>query len=136
MAIKRSKSSELYYTQYKNSKKAETNRKKKLEKQLKLQPNNAEQIKKAIANASYRRKTPKTSVWDATSRAAAILMKRFVGKFDKNVLSSDFEIQAAAARVRKEVWFVSKKVPNQAKTSMFALAARAHDGRGNLIWAQ
>lgn len=136
MATKRSKSSELYFTRYKNSKLAEANRKRKLERQLKLQPGNEKQISLAIKNIRYRRHTPKVHEWSPTKRAVATIMKTFVGVFDKNVLSNEFEVQVAAAKVRKEAWFTNTEEIVPKYKSMYCLANRAHDGRGNLLWAQ
>jgi UDP-N-acetylenolpyruvoylglucosamine reductase len=137
MAIKRSKSSEAYFTRYKNSKLYEVNRKKKLERQLKLNPKNADQINKAIKNLTgYRRDTPKSPVWSSTLKNAAYLYKLFAGKFDKNINSMDKDIQAAALKTRKESIFANYKEPKMERRSMYSLASRAHDRAGRLTWEQ
>lgn len=74
MAKTRSKHQKDLYAVYKTSKKMEVNRKRKLTKLLKAFPANT-QIKDALANISYRRKTPKTSQWSHTAKAFVKLAK-------------------------------------------------------------
>jgi len=109
----RSKSREAYATLYKSSKREESNRKRRLEKLLRENPNNAKQLELAIKNIRHRRKTPVNPTWTATKRKNAILCKEFklpVAKYDEpNV------------------------VLNQKK--MFSLGARAKDKNGNYVWA-
>lgn len=77
-----------YYASYKNAKRWETNRRKKLERALKQNPENEEQIRKAIASISYRRKTPTTPKWTATTRRIAQLFKIFQGKVPSVALTT------------------------------------------------
>lgn len=74
-AGKKSKSQEAYSSRYKSTTFA-LNRKKKLERVLKDQPNN-EQAKMAIKDIHYRRKTPNTTVWLASAKAGASLVASF-----------------------------------------------------------
>lgn len=132
MAKTTSKSKTSYYSQYKTNSRWASNRKKKLERQLKLQPGNAEQIKAAIGNISYRRATPKSSVWSHGNRRIAQLFKEFAGYAPVELFSSNPKIQAQALQnLNPERKFVS--VP-EGKVS-FSLAARAHDKQGNLVWS-
>lgn len=74
-AGKRSKSAEAYSARYKTSGFA-ANRKKKLNRLLKQQPNN-EQIKMALLDIHYRRKTPKTKTWSASAKRATHLVSNW-----------------------------------------------------------
>lgn len=118
----RSKSAELYYTKYKTSNKQAANRKRKLERLLKEQPNN-EQIATALSSVGYRRYTPKTEHWKHSMIAIANRVKRFTGKFDKNIFSADPVLQSAAAKTRNENIFSQYKMPEN-KGSMFSIRAR------------
>ena len=109
---------------------AEINRKRKLLKQLKLQPNN-EQVKDAITNIKYRRKTPKGQEWSKTDITIAKLFKEFSGRADWDLFSSNPKVQAAAISKHSTKSF--HNLP-QGKVS-FTLGARAHDGAGILVWA-
>jgi hypothetical protein len=100
MAIKTSKSAEGYFTKYKTSGKEAKNRLAKLERQLKLQPGNTEQINKAIANIHHRRKTSTTPYWSHSMINLASLVKSFSGKFDRLAFATDPKISDAAFRVR------------------------------------
>ena len=108
---------------------AEANRKQKLLKLLKQQPNN-QQIQDALVNIKYRRKTPKTQEWSKTDIRLAQLFKEFTGRADWDLFSSNPKVQAAALAVHsKKSW---TNLP-EGKVS-FALGARAHDKYGNLVW--
>lgn len=74
-AGKRSKSAEAYSARYKTSGFA-ANRKKKLERILKDQPEN-EQVKMALKDIHYRRQTPKTTVWSASAKRAKDLVSNW-----------------------------------------------------------
>jgi hypothetical protein len=88
MAVcKTSKSQEAYYARYKATTFA-SNRKRKLERVVKEQPNN-EQAKMALKDIHYRRKTPNTSMWSHSDIALAKLFKEFTGNFNQNILSSN-----------------------------------------------
>lgn len=136
MAIKTSKNKEAYYAKYQVGKVAERNRRIKLERQLVLQPNNAEQIQLAIKNISYRRKTPKAPFWSHQMVNTAKLFKHFVGVFDKGVFSTTPEASAAAVRVRNNNLFSVKNNQKVKNVSMFSIGERCHNGAGVLIWAK
>ncbi len=109
--------------------KAEINRKRKLLKLLKQQPNN-EQITAALANIKYRRKKPKSQEWSKTNIKIAELFKLFTGSASRELFSSNPKIQAAAIAASGSKVF--NNLP-EGKVS-FSLGARAHDKDGNLIW--
>lgn len=111
------------YAKYKNSKTEITNRVRKLKALLIEQPNN-EQIKLAINNVAHRRNPPKTRMWSATTIKLASIMKRFTGKFNREVFSNDIEISSAAYKNRNENKFKNYVVPKSNK-SMFSLGERA-----------
>lgn len=132
-ANKTSKSNEGYFAKYKSTNKEASNRKLKLERQLKLQPGNEAQILLAIKNIHHRRKTPVTPVWTHQMIALASMMKSFTGKFDKQAFSPDDKVSAPALKVRVESKFVRSgkkgvlvsRLPANPKESMFSLGARA-----------
>ena len=78
MANKTSKSNESYYAQYKTGSRRQKNRERRLQAQLKAQPNNQEAILAAIkAGPGAWRKTPTSPVWSAQSRRQVELAKYF-----------------------------------------------------------
>ena len=130
MAIKTSKSAEGYFAKYKQSGKEASNRKLKLERQLKLQPGNATQIELAIKNIHHRRKTPVSPYWTPSMIRTASLFKKFrATPFSKETFSNDPLVSHNASRS-----IVSVPHPKQGKGSMFSLRERAHDGKGSFIW--
>lgn len=122
MAKTVSKSKQAYYTQYKNSSRWAANRKRKLERQLKLQPGNEKQIQAAIGNISYRRATPKNPQWSHSAIRIAKLFKEFTGRASVDLFSSNPKTQAAALQYYNpdRVWH---NLP-QGKVD-FSLGARA-----------
>lgn len=132
MAKTSSKSKTSYYSQYKTSSRWASNRKRKLERQLKLQPGNEQQIKAAIGRISYRRGTPKNPVWSHSARRIAGLFKSFTGYASINLFSSNPKVQAQAL----QRFALERKFHNlpDGKVS-FSLAARAHDKQGKLVWS-
>lgn len=132
MAKTTSKSKTAYYSQYKSSSRWAANRKRKLEKQLKLQPNNEQQIKAAIGNISYRRKTPKARVWSHSARSIAQLFKCFTGRASPDLFSSNAKTQAYAL----QQFDTERKFANVTNQKVsFSLAARAHDKWGKPVWS-
>lgn len=117
----RSKTAENYSAQYKATKKWESNRKRKLERVLKEQPNN-QQVKDALKSMVYRRKTPTTREWSASWIRAAKIMKMFTGKFDRNIMSSNEKTASEALRTCRTNYDYT---PAVGAKSMFSLAARA-----------
>jgi hypothetical protein len=129
MAKSGSKSQDGYYSSYKASSKWLSNRKRRLEKLLKTQPNN-EQIKDALKNLKYRRKTPVgKSIWSHSNIRLARLFKLFTGFASHDLFSSNPQVQSSALMARKDI---KHKVP-EGKVN-FSLGARAHDSKGNSIW--
>lgn len=87
MAVnKRSKTAEQNAVAYKTANRQASNRKRKLEKQLKLQPNN-KNIPIALKSIVYRRKKPVNPIWSHSLIHIAKLFKEFGGKFDKSYLA-------------------------------------------------
>lgn len=117
-----------YYANYKAAKKWSSNRLKKLERALKKNPENAEQIKAAMSKVEYRRKTPTVPKWTATTRRVAQLFKTFQGKVPSVALTTP----AIKSREDEEKYW---KQMNEVKSgflqkaeklsgSMFSIAAR------------
>ena len=90
----KSKSAEKQSSVYKTSRRWEANRKRRLERALKAQPNN-EQIKTAIKQIVYRRRVPTNRMWSASWVQTAKIIKLFTGRFDPAIMSSN----ADAARL-------------------------------------
>jgi hypothetical protein len=85
MANKTSKGQEGYYARYKSSGIYTKNRKRRLERALKRNPEN-EQIKDALKDIGYRRKKPNTQMWSSSARRQAQLLRemRAVGNVASN----------------------------------------------------
>lgn len=125
-----SKSQQAYSALYKSTTRWATNRKIKLTRVLKQQPNN-EQVKDALANIKYRRHTPNSkTVWSHGNIRLAKLFKEFTGRASQDLFSSNPKVQSAALAYRPDE---SKLKVIEGKVS-FSLGARAHDAKGNLIW--
>jgi hypothetical protein len=125
MAIKTSKGREAYYSAYKAQNKQAKNRKAKLERLLKKDPNN-EQVREALANVKYRRKTPSNPIWTSSKRKTATILKEFAGYFDPKVLSSNAKTASDAlhAHYSRRVSPKARDESAQAK-QMFSILARA-----------
>lgn len=109
------------------------NRKRRLERTLKKQPNN-KQVELALKdNPTWLRKKPNTPYWSHTMIEEAKLFKQFTGKMDLAVFSS-IEATRSSARLhlKRDDWD-QHKLP-EGKVN-FTLGARAHDQYGNLVWA-
>jgi hypothetical protein len=125
-----SKSKQAYSALYKSSTRWATNRKIKLQRVLKQQPNN-EQVKDALANIKYRRRTPTSkTVWSHGNIRLAKLFKEFTGRASVDLFSSNPKVQSAALAYRPDA---DKLKVIEGKVN-FSLGARAHDSKGNLIW--
>jgi len=125
MAIKTSKSAEGYFTKYKTTNKQATNRKAKLERQLKKQPGNKEQLELAIKNIHYRRHTPKAAYWSHSMIATAKLFKLYSGKFDKDYFNADPLKSHDAGKARNSNIWDNYTTPSFPKNvSMFSIGAR------------
>lgn len=124
MATKSQGNAKAKRDQYKSSKRMESNRKIKLERQIKLQPNN-EQLKVALKDIGYRRKTPKVPFWSHTMIKTAKLFKLFGGTFDPKMMNADPKISQAALSVQSP----KARTPHEYKLTkqeslFFSLGAR------------
>lgn len=119
----RSKTAENYSAQYKASKKWESNRKRKLERTLKEQPNN-QQVKDALKSMVYRRKTPNIREWSASWIRTAKLFKLFTGKFDREIMSSNDKVASEAMRLSRKERPVT--MPLGKSKSFFSLYERSN----------
>lgn len=136
MANKTSKGQEGYYASYKASGKHAKNRKAKLERQLKLQPNN-EQVKNALKDIHYRRGTPKAAMWSHSQKRIAQVFKDFCGNFDYNIFNSNQKV-AVEALMKLGTKNADFKLPSTVASSPaakmpYSLLARAHSA-GKLVW--
>lgn len=125
MAKTTSKSKTAYYAAYKSSNRCVANRKRKLERTIKKQPNN-EQAKNALADARRRRKTPTNTMWKASQKRVAQLIKQFTGECPMAVFSSNEKVaQEALSLAGKNPKFEQryKGIPD-GKVD-FSLSARA-----------
>ena len=109
------------------------NRKRRLLRTLKNQPNN-EQVRLALTDdRPSGRKTPNNSYWSHSMIREAQLFKEFTGSMDLNIFSSIDSISGyTRLHLTRKDW-AQIKLP-QGKVS-FTLGARAHDALGNLVWA-
>lgn len=112
---------EAQSSNYKNSKRWESNRKRKLLKAQKAQPNNL-QIAEALKNIKYRRKTPTTKFWSPTRRRIAELFKLFTGSVNTEMFSNNEKLATAALLARSNI--VLKKTPGFSENTMFSIGAR------------
>jgi CHASE3 domain sensor protein len=125
MAIKTSKGREAYYSNYKAQNKQAKNRKAKLERLLKKDPDN-EQVREALANVKYRRKTPTNPFWTSSKRKTATILKEFCGYFDPKVLSSNAKVASDALHTHYSRRTSQKREDYSAQAkAMYSIAARA-----------
>ena len=120
----KSKSAEKQSSVYKANRRWETNRKRRLERALKAQPNN-EQIKAALKQMVYRRKTPVNRVWSASWIRAAKVIKLFTGRFDPACMSSNQDAARAALQRPGPVALTYKIKPSVDK-DFFSIGARTN----------
>lgn len=117
---------------YKQNNHFARNRKRKLLKQQKLQPNN-KQVELALQDIHYRRKTPTTTPWSSSKIAIAKLYKEFHGSFDMDIFHPDEKKRAAALQQPSKRQFA--KVPvKKSQYSEFSIATRLANGREGLQW--
>lgn len=93
------KGHEQRYNSYKIKNQYAANRKARLQRALKKNPENKE-IETALKSIVYRRSTPSNPEWSATTRKIAELFKLFTGKFDKNILHSNDKVAGPALFTR------------------------------------
>lgn len=109
------------------------NRKRRLERTVKAQPNN-EQARIALGdNRPPKRKTPKAAYWSHTMIREAKLFKEFTGRVDLAIFSSTESVRSNARLHSGRKDWEQVKLP-EGKVS-FTLGSRAHDKQGNLVWA-
>lgn len=101
----------------------EANRKQRLERTVKAQPNN-EQAKIALSEGrGHKRKTPKNPYWSHTMINEAKLFKEFTGRMDINVFSSTEATRSnARLHITREDW---KQVKLPEGKVDFSIAGRA-----------
>lgn len=117
---------------YQSTKRWEANRRRKLERALKRNSGNAEQINAALKSMVYRRHTPVTPTWSSSKRRIAILFKLFTGTVNPDMFSNNEKLAGPALMTHSKVKLPK---PTGRTDSMFQLGTRANDGRGNLVWA-
>jgi len=106
----------------------EANRKRRLTRTLKAQPNN-KQVQLAILDTKTRRKAPVKRVWSHSARATAQLFKQFCGMAPIALFSTNAKVQQEAMQTIR----VTNTKPVAGKVD-FTLRARAHDSQGCLVW--
>lgn len=125
MAIKTSKSQTNYYALYKTTRKWEANRKRKLERTLKAQPNN-KQVQAALKSIVYRRRTPTNRIWSATWIRVAKIFKEVEGRFDPQIMSSNVDVARSA--MQKNSQNKDFVLPPVTTKNYFSLEARSSLG--------
>lgn len=98
----------------------QANRKRRLQRTLKAQPNN-QQVQNALLEVGRQRKAPVTPQWSHTAIRLAKLFKEFSGRAPKELFSSNPKVQQAAMTMPSTKQFVG--LP-QAKVD-FSIGARA-----------
>jgi hypothetical protein len=106
----------------------EANRKRRLERTLKAQPNN-KQVELALKDSKSKRKASAKRVWSHSARALAQLFKQFCGSAPIALFSTNQKIQQEALQTLR----VSNTKPVAGKVD-FTIRARAHDSQGRLVW--
>lgn len=133
MGTKRSSASDkAHHVTYKNQQTWSKNRKIKLERALKLAPNNL-QIVGALKSISYRRKTPKNREWCHVDKNMAHLVKQISGFCDRNIFHSNIQLKANAFL---NIFSKQKKDATKSTISskgLFSIKDRAHF-KGVLVW--
>lgn len=104
----------------------QANRKRRLQKQLKLQPDNV-QVQNALLEVGRQRKAPVTQQWSHTAIRLAKLFKEFRGSAPKELFSSNPKVQQAALSTPSTKVFLD--LP-QGKVD-FSLGARAFMRKGS-----
>ena len=105
----------------------EVNRKRKLERQLKLQPNN-KQVELALQNIHRRRKTPTNREWSHSWRRTAQIIKLFTGRFDRNIMSSNPTVSSTALQKHNTTWLDTQLTTVGSDRNFFSIAARISAG--------
>jgi len=98
----------------------QANRKRRLERTLRAQPNNA-QVQNALLEVGTKRKAPNNPQWSHSAIRLAKLFKEFTGRAPKELFSSNPKVQQAAMSTPSNKVFVN--LP-QGKVD-FSIGARA-----------
>lgn len=104
----------------------QANRKRRLERTLKAQPNN-KQVQLALLDTGTKRKAPNSPQWSHTAIRLAKLFKEFSGRAPKELFSNNPKVQQAAMSVPSTKLFIN--LP-QGKVD-FSIAARAFMRKGS-----
>lgn len=132
MATSKNGSKSSQAARYKSDRVWEKNRKARLLRTLKAQPNN-EQVKLALQGMVYRRKTPTTRVWSSTWINIARLFKEFGGRFDPAIMGSN--VDAARAALQRQSPYAALPVksitPQNGDKNFFSLQARLNLSKVN-----
>lgn len=106
----------------------EANRKRRLERTLKAQPNN-KQVELALKDTKSKRKAPAKRVWSHSARYMAQIFKQFCGSAPVALFSTNQKVQQEAMQTLR----ASNAKPVAGKVD-FSIRARAHDTQGRLVW--
>ena len=126
MATKSNKSAAAPSTAPTGVTRTQANRKRRLLRTLKAQPNNI-QVQNALLDTGTKRKAPVTSQWSHSAIRLAKLFKEFCGRAPKELFSNNPKVQQAAQSVTYTRVFTN--LP-QGKVD-FSIAARAFIRQGS-----
>jgi hypothetical protein len=125
MAKSSSKGKQTQYDLYKSKQTWKHNRERKLLRALQKNPGNAKQIEAAIKNITYRRKTPKASIWTKTKIKTAQLVKFACGSCPHDIFSSNQKLADQSLASLRSTF--DPKTLGDLKVS-FKLGDRLHGG--------
>jgi hypothetical protein len=112
-----------------NNSKLEANRRRRLERTVKAQPNNTQAALALKETRGHKRKKPNTPYWPHTMIREAKLFKEFTGSMDLNIFSSTDAVRGnARLHLTRKDWS-QVKLP-QGKVD-FSLGARLNMGGTN-----
>jgi hypothetical protein len=113
----------------KSNSNTEANRKRRLERTLKTQPDN-KQVELALKDSGSKRKAPGKREWSHSARRTAQVIKLFCGSAPKEIFTSNNKAQQDLLQTLASV----KVGKPQTGRVDFSVRARAHDKRGQLVW--
>jgi hypothetical protein len=125
MAKSSSKGKQTQYDLYKSKQTWKANRERKLLRALQRNPGNAKQIEAAIKNITYRRKTPKGTIWNKTKIKTAQLIKLACGSCPHDIFSSNTKLADQSLASLRSTF--DPKTLGDLKVS-FKLGDRLHGG--------
>jgi hypothetical protein len=111
------------------SARTEANRKRRLQRTLKAQPNN-KQVELALGDSGTKRKAPGKREWSHSARRMAQIVKLFCGSAPKEIFTSNSKAHQDQLQTLASV----KTGKPQAGRVDFSVRARAHDKAGRLVW--